>query len=978
MVKTLQYIVIFFFISFPIFSQFIDTRLNLNPILDKRYGSTGNIEIQEDQKIIAQGRIDYVGTMRTGGIVRYYESGALDLSYSVGQGFDSRDLDIKLQKDNKLLVWGNFETFNNIELSGGMARLNETGGLDTSFYVSEGIGNGRIRSVDLQSDGKIIIVGYFESFNSEPFFNLVRLNPNGSTDQSFKYAIPFNATVIKVKVLANDKILLAGVSERSTGYTNNVIRLKSDGSLDETFTVGSGTPGVIYDFDILSNGKIIVVGEFEEYNGLARNRIICLNSDGTVDNSFYYDKGADYSITNVFVQKNDQIILMGYFDSYEGLSVHSGIRLFSDGTLDLNYQIGRFISNMPDIAEQSNGKLIFAGDISSYNGVQLSGIARLNDDGSLDSVRFNNSRKASYFHLISTLNKNEFFAVGSFSIIGQDSLLSVAKFSNKTVLDKKFRLNPQLYNTISNATYGIIDANNNMLLSGYVGPYDLLKVDGSGNPDSTFNYQIPSGSDLIYKTYNHNNKYLVHSSRWTSYGENPFKIQRIDLTGSPDPSFQDITVNKSLLALEILTDNKILIGGEFDTLQNAPINTLALINEDGSLNKSYGDLFSKDSKVTALAVDEYQRIYVGGLIVTNKGRKNLVRINTDGSIDETFSFSDERYQYLKHFRLFKDGVIVVGLIENNNTKVVEEMTLLNLDGSHHEYWKTLTFEDVMDHTAYGINSLLVVENSIIIAGNFDEIDNKRIDGLVKIDVPYQTQTITFADIADVKEGSQNVFLVANASSGLPVSFKITNGVATINASTLNLSSAGKISVTAFQEGDSIYWTAKEVSKTFCVSPSVPSIEIVEVANEILLITDGKYNLQWYLDGERVQNATDDTLKVLSTGNYSVSATFDDCNTSSLSIGVTGNEPETDPFNNLTIYPVPATDRIQVKYANGNRSKRVIVYLYNSVGEKVLENELALAGNIWSGDINLQKLKSACYHLVVLDNGNKLSRTISKY
>ena len=49
-------------------------------------------------------------------------------------------------------------------------------------------------------------------------------------------------------------------------------------------------------------------------------------------------------------------------------------------------------------------------------------------------------------------------------------------------------------------------------------------------------------------------------------------------------------------------------------------------------------------------------------------------------------------------------------------------------------WKLLTFSDISGNTSKGIRSILLLDNSLIVAGNFSLINNKNYNGLVKIDI----------------------------------------------------------------------------------------------------------------------------------------------------------------------------------------------------------------------------------------------------
>jgi uncharacterized delta-60 repeat protein len=92
---------------------------------------------------------------------------------------------IAVQPDGKILLGGSFSTLGG-HLSRGVARLNSDGTVDTSFQLRSGIHAG-VRKLLLQPDGKILVGGAFEFFDGTRNPYLVRLNPDGSLDNSFSF-----------------------------------------------------------------------------------------------------------------------------------------------------------------------------------------------------------------------------------------------------------------------------------------------------------------------------------------------------------------------------------------------------------------------------------------------------------------------------------------------------------------------------------------------------------------------------------------------------------------------------------------------------------------------------------------------------------------------------------------------------------------------------------------------------------------------
>ena len=93
------------------------------------------------------------------------------------------------------------------------------------------------------------------------------------------------------------------------------------------------------------------------------------------------------------------------------------------------------------------------------------------------------------------------------------------------------------------------------------------------------------------------------------------------------------------------------------------------------------------------------------------------------------------------------------------------------------------------------------------------------------------QTITFAALAAETYGAGPITLDATASSGLAVTYTAT-GPATIAGSTLTLTGAGSVTVTASQAGNGTYAAATPVSQSFTVSPAVLTVTAKSVSREV--------------------------------------------------------------------------------------------------------------------------------------------------
>ncbi|MEO8206143.1 MAG: delta-60 repeat domain-containing protein [Chthoniobacterales bacterium] len=115
-------------------------------------------------------------------------------------------------------------------------------------------------------------------------------------------------------------------------------------------------------------------------------------------------------------------------------------------------------------------------------------------------------------------------------------------------------------------------------------------------------------------------------------------------SGQPAPplsAFQGgLGVNGTIYALAIQSDGKIILGGQFATVNGIPRSNLARLNADGTLDRT---IFEQEpagtnGPVYALAIEPQGGILVGGLfsMAGKTPRMNLARFNVDGATDKNF------------------------------------------------------------------------------------------------------------------------------------------------------------------------------------------------------------------------------------------------------------------------------------------------------------------------------------------------------
>ncbi len=107
--------------------------------------------------------------------------------------------------------------------------------------------------------------------------------------------------------------------------------------------------------------------------------------------------------------------------------------------------------------------------------------------------------------------------------------------------------------------------------------------------------------------------------------------------------------------------------------------------------------------------------------------------------------------------------------------------------------------------------------------------------IIRKGVPFSgtsiSQTIAFSPLAGKVFGDSSFGINATATSGLPVSFSIVSGPATVSGTTITLTGAGTVRVRASQSGSDIFTAAPTVDQSFLVTGgTIPNLAVVSFSS----------------------------------------------------------------------------------------------------------------------------------------------------
>lgn len=356
--------------DFPCFSAFTG-----NAITDLIINSEGSIFV------LQTGLTDeYNG--QTGGLYKLNLNGSFDSIFNIGTGFISNGPWVSsIGFENKIVVGGPVTGYNGTVI-GRIVRLNSDGSIDTTFNVGNGF-NTTITALEKQSDNKMIVMSTTgATFNGSTFGGILRLNVDGSRDTTFNSGgVGFGGSSSSLNdtdavLIMDDDSILIGLSISTNTYNgvaigSCLIKLLSDGTKDSTFNAWSGISATVQSLGVQSTGKIIVGSQ-------SLNRLVRLDSDGSLDNTFYNNTSLSGNVINDIEILSDDSMILGLASS------PYLIKLDANGNIDNTFQTGAGLNgSVGEIKLWINGTYLIAGTFSEYDTQMGIAIANINSNGEI-------------------------------------------------------------------------------------------------------------------------------------------------------------------------------------------------------------------------------------------------------------------------------------------------------------------------------------------------------------------------------------------------------------------------------------------------------------------------------------------------------------------------------------------------------------------------------------------------------------------
>lgn len=302
-----------------------------------------------------------------------------------------------------------------------------------------------------------------------------------------------------------------------------------------TVTNSSGNPkafnGWITSITESHDGNIYVFGNFTEYDNVSAGFIIKISLNGVIQESFDYGTGFGgnyaFEYTGLVLEPvTNDIIVTGYFSSYNGTSANNIVKLNSDGTIDATFNYGTGFADYALKGAIYNGSFYVGGRFSTYNGATATRIAKLDvTTGALDATFETNVP-----NLLTGSNvtiETEPDGLGNLYIHGYfaDRLIKVDATTGIQDLGFDIGAGPNIADNLNPMDLSF-DSDGRLLMSGYFTAWNgishgrMVKLNTNGSIYNTFDLGTGFNDTVHYASYNSSDELLVLGS-FTEFNGTP-------------------------------------------------------------------------------------------------------------------------------------------------------------------------------------------------------------------------------------------------------------------------------------------------------------------------------------------------------------------------------------------------------------------------------------------------------------------------
>ena len=297
------------------------------------------------------------------------------------------------------------------------------------------------------------------------------------------------------------------------------------------------------------------------------------------------------------------------------------------------------------VALQGDGKIIVGGWFDNIGGASRTGFGRLNMNGTADAgfpgpVFLDSTELSASCAVLSDGS----VLSGRDARVENNTRFNFAKFTPNGVVDQTF-----LAPNVGNVRCMLIQDDGKILIGGSFRNIQgttgqnnyLMRLNAGGSIDTTFVPNVNgTNTAVLSMAWQSDGRFLIAGDNIASVGGVARSlVVRLNGNGTLDSSFNPTIAGSdpSVQCVAVQPDGKIIIGGNFDTVNGQARPDVVRLNPNGTADTQF--LSGQVGGVRTCAVLTDGRIAIGGAFQTVGGqpRHGFAMLNADGSLDTAFS-----------------------------------------------------------------------------------------------------------------------------------------------------------------------------------------------------------------------------------------------------------------------------------------------------------------------------------------------------
>ncbi|HON08239.1 MAG TPA: trypsin-like serine protease, partial [Verrucomicrobiota bacterium] len=397
---------------------------------------------------------------------------------------------------------------------------------------------------------------------------------------------------------------------------------------------------------------------------------------------------------NIVSAENEKIAIGGNFTRYNNVAQNRVVVLDNNGNISSLYNpgvspdsvvyaiAGYTNQNLPQLF----GKLIVGGEYAELVGVAPQyRISRINADGTVDTNFNVGVGPSGTVRAIGIQSDGRVVIGGLFTNVNGVDQSYIARLLEDGRVDTSFNQGPGVNGAVRSL---VIQPDKKIVIGGSfstvygVSRNSIARLNSDGTIDTGFSPGLGADAPVNAVVLQPDGKILIGGDFTTLDGLPRRSIARLNQNGSVDTSFSAGSGgNGSVNTLAIQSDGKVLVGGSFTTFNGVPAPRIARLNSDGSIDTTFNPGTGPDDYVNAIVTLPDGKILIGGAFVTYNGklRNRIVRLNPDGSLDPTINFGTGADNFISaiYVQPYDDKIVLGGGFTRFNGQLRVSLVRLN-------------------------------------------------------------------------------------------------------------------------------------------------------------------------------------------------------------------------------------------------------------------------------------------------------------